>query len=54
MDCQIETESDTLGSRDYYAWQHAVIRKGGAHLFVVDESDNYMLSGDKSKSRPRI
>ena len=49
MDCQIETEPVTLGSRDYYAWQHAAIRRGGAHSFIVDESDNLHFSGDKAK-----
>ena len=45
----LNAESDTLGSRDYYAWQHAAIRGVGAHLLIVDESDNIHCSGDKTK-----
>ena len=45
----VNAESDTLGSRDYYAWQHAAIRRGGAHSFIVNESDNLHCSGDKTK-----
>ena len=45
----LNAESDTLGSRDYYAWQHAAIRGGGAHLLIVDESDNLHSTGDKTK-----